>query len=86
MGYEKIVYEEKFTELPRSFYSMDRRCLWIMDPETKRIRMRIFEWDGGKKTTNVRVREVVLPPEIQVKKELYKREEVRNKLAENIMS
>ena len=57
-----------------------------MDPETKRIRMRIFEWNGEQKTTNVRVREVVLPPEIEVKKEIYKREEVRNKLAENIMS
>ena len=87
MGRQNIVYEEKFSELPPSFYSMDRRCLWIMDPETKRVRMRTFEWNGELQvTTRVIERTVILPPEIEVKKEIYKSEEVRKKLAENLLT
>ena len=87
MGSEKIVFEEKFSELPASFYCMNRRCLWIMDPETKRIRMITFVWNNEEQyTEEVDERVVILPSEIEVKKEIYCGEEARKKLAKNLVA
>ena len=57
-----------------------------MDPKTKRVRMSIFVWNGEHKTTEVVERAVTLPPEIEVKKEIYKSEELRKKMAGNLLS
>ena len=48
--------------------------------------MNIFVWNGEHKTTEVVERAVILPPEIEVKKEIYKSEELRKKMAENLLS
>ena len=58
-----------------------------MDPATKRIRMIFFVWsDEEKSTEKVEERVLILPNEIEVKKEKYKSKEVRRKLAENLMA
>lgn len=50
------------------------------------MRMNIFVWNHEQKTTEVVKRAVVLPPEIEVKKEIYHNEELRKKMAENLLA
>ena len=58
-----------------------------MDPQTKRIRIWIFIWNNEHKfTERVEERAVILPPEIEVKKDIYTSKELRTKLAENLLA
>ena len=57
-----------------------------MRQETNQIRIICFDWNEAQGVTvNVKDRLFTLPQEIEVRKEAYHCEEVRKKLAQNLM-
>ena len=72
--------------MPASFYSLNERDLWLFKHESNQIRIVSFEWNEENcQTESVQERQLKLPDEVVVECDNYLNENLREKLAQNLV-